>query len=163
MRDGVMPADQATFESLLEEADRLVRLSQSLNALAEGDAGARMPTAQDLDLAAAIRSAVELARPALTRAQIEVMVEVPPELPARGNPDQIAQVLANLLQNAVRYTPSAAGSRFGRRRGPATCWSSWRTRARAFRRPTSIASSSASTGSTSRATGRWAGPVSGSR
>ncbi len=105
MRDGVMPADRATFESLLEEADRLVRLSQSLNALAEGDAAMHAPAAQDLDLSAAIRSAVELARPSLTRAGLEVSVDIPDELPARGMPDQLAQVLANLLQNAVRYTP----------------------------------------------------------
>jgi signal transduction histidine kinase len=106
MRDGVMPADRATFESLLEEADRLVRLSQSLNALAEGDAAVRSSTARDLDLAALIRSAIELVRPAVTRAGLQMTVDVPPRLPARGNPDELAQVLANLLQNAVRYTPT---------------------------------------------------------
>ena len=40
LRDGVIVADRATYESLHEEADRLVRLSRSLDALAEGDAGA---------------------------------------------------------------------------------------------------------------------------
>ena len=39
LRDGVIVADRATYESLHEEADRLVRLSRSLDALAEGDAG----------------------------------------------------------------------------------------------------------------------------
>ena len=39
LRDGVITADRATYESLHEEADRLVRLSRSLDALAEGDAG----------------------------------------------------------------------------------------------------------------------------
>ena len=40
LRDGVITADTATYDSLWEEADRLVRLSRELDALAEGDAGA---------------------------------------------------------------------------------------------------------------------------
>ena len=39
LRDGVITPDRATYESLWEEAERLVRLSRSLDALAEGDAG----------------------------------------------------------------------------------------------------------------------------
>ena len=35
--------------------------------------------------------------------------DVPASLPARADPDGLAQVLANLLSNAVRYTP-AGGS-----------------------------------------------------
>jgi signal transduction histidine kinase len=105
-RDGVVPADAATFESLLEEADRLVRLSQSLDTLAEGDAATAPPEATNLDVAAAIRSAVDLARPSFTRASLSLQVDVPPSLPARANPDNLAQVLANLLQNALRYTPA---------------------------------------------------------
>ena len=34
LRDGVIQADRATYESLYEEADRLVRLSRSLDTLA---------------------------------------------------------------------------------------------------------------------------------
>ena len=41
LRDGVIVADRATYDSLWEEADRLVRLSRSLDALAEGDAAVR--------------------------------------------------------------------------------------------------------------------------
>ena len=105
LRDGVIPAESATFDSLLEEADRLVRLSRSLDQLAEGDAAAGPATLEDLDLGAAIRSAVDLVRPSFARAELTIAVDVPRTLPARGNPDHLAQVLANLLQNALRYTP----------------------------------------------------------
>jgi two-component system, OmpR family, sensor histidine kinase BaeS len=105
LRDGVIVADQATYESLHEEADRLVRLSRSLDALAEGDAAVSPPVLEPIDLAAAVRSAVDLAGPSLERAGLRVTVEAPPSLPARANPDQLAQVLANLLSNAARYTP----------------------------------------------------------
>ena len=108
LRDGVIVADRATYESLWDEAERLVRLSRSLDSLAEGDA-AGPPALEAIDLAAAVRSAVELAQPAIERAGLTLSVEVPDGLPARANPDHLAQVLANLLSNAVRYTP-AGGS-----------------------------------------------------
>jgi two-component system sensor histidine kinase BaeS len=104
LRDGVIQPDRATFESLLDEAERLVRLSRSLDTLAAGDAGT--PAAiVDLDLAATIRAAVDLARPAVGAARLELSLDLPNRLPARGDPDQLAQVVGNLLQNAVRYTP----------------------------------------------------------
>ncbi len=81
LRDGVIPPDRDTFESLWEETERLVRLSHGLDTLAAGDA-AGPPPLVDLDLAAVIRSAVELARPAAQAAGLEVSVEVPPT-PAR--------------------------------------------------------------------------------
>ncbi len=105
LRDGVIPSDRAMFESLHEEADRLVRLSRSLDALAEGELASGPPVLVELDLGEAIASAVQLARASLERRRIDVAVEVPRGLLARANPDHLAQVLANLLQNTVRYAP----------------------------------------------------------
>ena len=106
LRDGVITPDRATYESLLDEAERLVRLSHSLDALAEGDASTSPPALVELDLAAAIRAALDLAQPTLERAGLRVVVEVPERLPARANPDHLTQVLGNLLSNAARYTPA---------------------------------------------------------
>lgn len=110
LRDGVIPPDRATFESLGEEAERLVRLSHGLDILAAGDA-AGPPAPMELDLVEVIRAAVELAAPAARASGLEVALEVPARLPAHGDPDQLAQVLGNLLQNALRYT--APGGRIG--------------------------------------------------
>ena len=106
LRDGVITADRATYESLHEEADRLVRLSRSLDALAEGDAGGNPSVLVELDVASAVRSALDLVAPAIERAGLRLVVAVPVALPARADPDGLAQVLANLLSNAVRYTPA---------------------------------------------------------
>ena len=105
LRDGVIAGDAATYESLREEVDRLVRLSRSLDALAEGDAGGGPVEPTEIDLAAHIRTALALAMPTLERAGLELDVDVPDHLPARANPDYLTQVLANLLSNAARYTP----------------------------------------------------------
>jgi len=106
LRDGVIVADKATYDSLWDEAERLVRLSHSLDALSEGDAAAGPARLEELDLAAAIRAALELGQPTLERAGLRLVTEVPDSLPARANADHLAQVLANLLSNAARYTPA---------------------------------------------------------
>lgn len=105
LRDGVIAADRSTYESLLDEAERLVRLSRSLDALAEGDASTVAPAIEEIDLIGAIRGALELAQPTLERAGLQVVVNLPERLPARANADHLAQVLANLISNAARYTP----------------------------------------------------------
>jgi two-component system sensor histidine kinase BaeS len=106
LRDGVIAPDRETFTSLHEEADRLVRLSRSLDMLAAGDTGKGAPPAVECDLVPLIAAAVEMARPAFDRADIRPEVQLPECLKALANPDQLSQVLANLLQNAARYTPA---------------------------------------------------------
>ena len=105
LRDGVIRADRVTYDSLLDEAERLVRLSRSLESLAETDASTVPPTLEALDLVSAIHAALELAQATLDRAGVVVGVELPERLPARANRDHLAQVLANLLSNAANYTP----------------------------------------------------------
>ena len=111
LRDEVIPADRATFESLWDEAERLVRLSRSLDVLSEGDAGLARASVVDLDVAAAVRNATDLVAPAMIAAGLACEVDVPPALPGRADPDGLAQVLANLLQNALRYTPPGGSVR----------------------------------------------------
>jgi two-component system, OmpR family, sensor histidine kinase BaeS len=105
LRDGVIEPDRATLDSLWEEAERLVRLSNSLDTLATGDARPASLSV-DIDLARAARAALEVAMPAIRAAGLTFTVAVPDQLTARADPDGIAQVLGNLLQNAVRYTPN---------------------------------------------------------
>ena len=163
LRDGVIVADRATYDSLWDEAERLVRLSHSLDALAEGDAATSPPALVELDLVAAIRSALELAQPTFERAGLRVTAELPDRLPARANPDHLAQVLAQPpVQRGALHPGRRDGDGPGRAPRRPTCWSRSPTPATASRRTISTASSSASIGSRSRATGRAAAPASGS-
>jgi len=105
LRDGVIPPSSQQFQSLHEEVDRLVRLSQSLNTLAQDDSDSSERALETVDLVPAVRSAVDLARQSFDGKAIRVQLHLPERLAARAEPDQLAQVLANLLQNASRYTP----------------------------------------------------------
>ena len=106
LRDGVIEPTTEQFRSLHEEAQRLVRLSRSLDALAETEVRERPLILESVDLAPAVRSAYEVARPAFEAKGISVVVAVPERLVVLAEPDGVAQVLANLLQNASRYTPA---------------------------------------------------------
>jgi signal transduction histidine kinase len=103
LRDGVIPPEPATFDSLREEVDRLTRLAASLDVLAGPDGeGAETRV---VDLGSIVRTSVDLVAPALARRAIAVELYAPEGLAVRARPDELTQVLANLLQNAVRYTP----------------------------------------------------------
>ncbi|TMC73188.1 MAG: HAMP domain-containing histidine kinase [Chloroflexi bacterium] len=106
LRDGVMMADRTTYESLHEEVDRMVRLSRSLDALAEGDLAERATeNTGDVDVRAAIAAALDLYAAAAERRGLRVELNVPAPIVARADSDHLAQIIANLLQNAVQYTP----------------------------------------------------------
>ena len=105
IRDGVIKADAGTYDSLLEETERLVRLAHSLDGLAIGDSGTDAASRVDIDLSLQLALAAELARPAFDARGLRLERAWPETLPAQADPDQLAQVLANLLQNAARYAP----------------------------------------------------------
>ena len=104
LRDGVIAPERQVFESLGEEVDRLIRLARSLDQLAADDAVGQT-VAPDIDVGAAVRSAVELARPAAQARRLVLAVEgADAPIRATADADRLAQVMANLLQNAIAYT-----------------------------------------------------------
>jgi signal transduction histidine kinase len=109
LRDGVLPPDPATFDSLREEVDRLTRLASSLDALAGADDERPMP--EDLDLGALVRAAVDLVAPSFGRRSIKVDVRIGPGIVVHARADELAQVISNLVQNALRYTPGGGNVR----------------------------------------------------
>lgn len=102
LRDGVIAPGREVFASLHEEVERLVRLSESLEVLARGEGPPAQP--QKTDVVSAVRTAIESARPVFDRRHIVVSTRAPARAAVIVDPDHLAQILANLLQNASRYT-----------------------------------------------------------
>jgi signal transduction histidine kinase len=105
LRDDVIPADRETFQSLWEEAERLVRLARSLDTLPDPAAAGVQRELVEVDVTSVARAGSDLAAPGFAAAGLEFQVELAPSLPVLADPDGLKQVVGNLLQNALRYTP----------------------------------------------------------
>ncbi len=107
MIDGVHPADEAHLTAILEEARVMERLIDDLRTVALSEAGTlplhREPT--DIDLL--VEEVVRSFQGSAGTAGVTVTAEVPADLPILDvDPVRIREVLANLVANGVRHTPS---------------------------------------------------------
>ncbi len=89
---------------ILRESNRLERLVRDLLDLARLDARSFRLDLRPVDLGEIARAAAEALRPDAARAGVELVAAVPGEpVPAVGDPDRLAQVVANLVENAIKY------------------------------------------------------------
>jgi two-component system sensor histidine kinase KdpD len=93
--------------TILEETDRLNRLIGNIMDLARTRAGALAPAREAVDLEEIVHAALARMRPML--GGIQVRTNIRPEAPeVYADPVQVDQVLTNLLENAVRHSPTGA-------------------------------------------------------
>ena len=105
--DDVYPLDKAEISRLYDETRLLGRLVGDLRELALADAGQLRLNLRPIDASQVIRSTVENLGLVAEAQEVALMVEVPDDLPlVQADSDRLAQVLRNLLINALRHTPS---------------------------------------------------------
>jgi signal transduction histidine kinase len=107
LADGVAPADPATLRTALVQAERLGLLVDELLDLARVDAGMTPLDVETLPVAPLLEAAVTEARLAPRDVEYDVQVS-PAELTVQGDRARLRQLLANLLDNASRHTPSGS-------------------------------------------------------
>jgi two-component system sensor histidine kinase BaeS len=105
--DGVYPPDPAHIEVVLDETRVLGRLIDDLRTLALSEAGTLAlhpePTDPDILVADVVRSF----EPVAAAARVELGAAIDGDLPILDlDPVRIREVLANLVANAIRHTPS---------------------------------------------------------
>ena len=106
--EGVIPADRPRLESLVDDLAHLSRLVDDLQELALAEAGRLSYSMAPVDLGALARSEAERAG-SHAGADVEIDARTPAgPVPVTGDEGRLAQVLRNLLSNAVRHT-SAGG------------------------------------------------------
>ena len=104
LADGVAEPDPRQFRTMLSQVERLGRLVQQLLDLSRLQAGVVPLAREEFQIEPVLEHAVREQR--LHQPDVEVAVHVEPgDLTADGDPERVHQVVANLLENAVRFTP----------------------------------------------------------
>jgi len=108
MRDGVLKPSSQRFEMMHEEAQRLQRMVADLRTLSLADAGELTLQRQLVVPEALIERVAAVYAPVARQQEIQIATAIGEELPdVEVDVERMAQVLSNLLTNALRHT--AAG------------------------------------------------------
>ncbi|MCB9852088.1 MAG: heavy metal sensor histidine kinase [Phycisphaerales bacterium] len=94
------------LEESIEEYDRLSRLTDDLLVLARADAGQSLIQRSPVVLAAAVRDVVELFGAVAEERKIELAFDNGVEVTIDADAERIRQVLSNVFDNALKFTPS---------------------------------------------------------
>ena len=105
--DGVHPLDPAHLEVILDETRVLGRLIDDLRTIALSEAGTLALHPEPTDPDVLVGDVVRSFEPAATSAGIALVAAIDGDLPIIDiDPVRIREVLANLVANAIRHTPS---------------------------------------------------------
>ena len=100
---------EGTREALadcVEESERVLEMLNTLMDIAEAEAGTMKLQKERVDLCQLVREAVELYEYVADERKVAVNTELPPVCEAQVDRKRIRQVFANLLDNAIKYTPA---------------------------------------------------------
>ena len=105
--DGVYPLEMAQMAGLYDETRLLARLVDDLHDLALADAGQLRLEHTPVNVSDLARTAVGQFDPVAEAAGVKLTLETSEDAPeVLGDADRLAQVLRNLLSNAIRHTPA---------------------------------------------------------
>jgi signal transduction histidine kinase len=96
----------AEVEAAIAETDGLIATFNALLLIAEADSGAARGALTQIDLSAVVADVAELYAPLAEEKNIALAVLPAGILTIEGNRSLISQALANLIDNAIKYTPA---------------------------------------------------------
>lgn len=93
-------------EETIDQCDRLLGMINTMLEISETEAGVARMNRTDVDLAALLQDACELFEPAADDAGITLTCTTTDTLHVRGDVGKLQRLVSNLLDNALKYTPS---------------------------------------------------------
>lgn len=106
-RDGEQPEGGAMMPKISAKAQRLNRIVENMFKLLASDRFARRALrTSEVDVAALIKTVVQEHEPFLRERKQRWEIDLAPDLPRiQADPDKIRDILANLVSNAIRFSP----------------------------------------------------------
>ncbi len=103
----------AAIERAIADLDGIVGIFQGLLRIAEIEAGSRRSAFTEIDVARLLADVAELYDVVADEKGVRLVVEIPDRLPADGDRELIQQAVANLLDNAVKFSSPGGTVRLG--------------------------------------------------
>jgi heavy metal sensor kinase len=92
--------------STIEECDRLLDMINTMLMISKTESGVNKLSREEIDLAGLVREACELFEPTAEDKKVSLSCDVPTRSHFIGDRRMIQRMLSNLLDNAIKYTPS---------------------------------------------------------
>jgi signal transduction histidine kinase len=118
LREGLPREAQELVAPALDDLDRVQRTLATLLEIARAEAAGVATHGDAVDLAALASNLVELYQPGMRAAGLEVSMDAPGPAPLTGNRQLLAQLITNLLENALKYVPEGGRVDVGVRTRP---------------------------------------------
>jgi signal transduction histidine kinase len=107
LEDGYFEADAETMSACKRQVDRLERLLDDLSLLSRVEAGREAVQPRPVEAASLLEQAAAGFLPQFARKGVTLTVEnTPANLKVFADPQRTQQILANLIANALRFTPA---------------------------------------------------------
>ncbi|MAY60942.1 MAG: two-component sensor histidine kinase [Rhizobiales bacterium] len=99
------------LEETIAESDQLIRTFNALLMISRVEAGSSVAEMGEVDLSGLAADAAELYEPVAEEAGVVLSQEIAPAITVQGNRELLAQALANMIDNAVKYAGDGENSR----------------------------------------------------
>ncbi|OBQ83627.1 sensor histidine kinase [Mesorhizobium sp. WSM3873] len=106
LRESAADRREEALVALQAGSGRLARLAEQLLTLSRAEPGSRRPRADRIDLTEAAREVLETHAPKAVERNIDLGLEEAGPVPVIGDGTMLREMIVNLVDNALRYTPA---------------------------------------------------------
>lgn len=97
---------QTMAAGTVEECDRLTRMINTMLEISEAEAGVSALAKSEVDISSLVKEGTDLFQPLAENKSVHIEVHTPSQCLFYGDRGKLQRMLANLLDNAIKYTPS---------------------------------------------------------
>ena len=96
---------QEALSSCLEESERILKMLNTLMDISEAETGVMKLDRELIDVSGLMKEVLDIYHYVAEEKNIDIHLTLPPDLSLIADPIRISQAMANLLDNAIKYTP----------------------------------------------------------